>query len=53
MKNVIDQYDIDGNGEIDLFEFLKMMSEKINNKTSDSEYLEAYMEFDKTNDGEI
>ena len=47
------QYDIDGNNEIDLLEFLTMMSEKINAKNTDAEYLEAYMEFDKTNDGEI
>ncbi len=47
------QDDTDGNCESDLLEFLTVIRVKMNARNTDAEYLEAYMEFDKTNDGEI
>lgn len=50
---LVSQIDIDGNGCVDIFEFAKMVSEKLKDYDPERELLEAFAVFDKNGDGMV
>ena len=54
LQDMINEIDIDGNGEIDFNEFLTLMVKKINEGAdSEEELLQAFREFDRDGNGLI
>ena len=53
LRDMIDEVDADGNGEIDFPEFLTMMFRKTRDSDSEAEIKEAFKEFDKDGNGYI
>ena len=53
LDDMIAEVDIDGSGEIEFDEFLKLMTKKMKDKETDEEIREAFNEFDRDKDGKI
>ncbi|KAL7076621.1 hypothetical protein ACQ4LE_004127 [Meloidogyne hapla] len=53
LQEMVREIDEDGNGSIELDEFVKMMSRKVKESESEKELREAFQVFDKDNDGFI
>mmetsp|Transcript_44859 Transcript_44859/g.71619 ORF Transcript_44859/g.71619 Transcript_44859/m.71619 type:complete len:205 (+) Transcript_44859:71-685(+) len=53
LTDLVEEVDIDGNGEIDFQEFLLMMAKKMNAVDSEQEIREAFKVFDKEGTGSI
>nr|CAD2126650.1 unnamed protein product [Meloidogyne enterolobii] len=53
LQEMVREIDEDGNGSIELNEFVKMMSRKVKESESEKELREAFQVFDKDNDGFI
>ncbi len=53
LQDMINEVDIDGNGNIDFGEFRDLMAKKIQEKDSDEELMEAFRLFDKDGNGFI
>ncbi|ELT88073.1 hypothetical protein CAPTEDRAFT_162839 [Capitella teleta] len=51
LQDMVNEVDIDGNGEIDFEEFLQMMAKKMKESDSEEEIIEAFKVFDKDGDG--
>ncbi|KAF1575878.1 UNVERIFIED_CONTAM: Calmodulin, partial [Eudyptes robustus] len=51
--DMVNEIDEDGNGSIELEEFVKMMSRKVKDTETEKELQEAFQVFDKDNDGYI
>merc|ERR1711893_267755 len=51
LQDMVNEVDIDGNGEIDFEEFLQMMAKKMKETDSEEEIIEAFRVFDKDGDG--
>lgn len=51
--DLVDEIDIDGNGEIDFLEFLQMMATKYPATNSDEDLIEAFKIFDSNDNGVI
>jgi calmodulin len=53
LRDMVNEIDIDGNGTIELEEFVKMMSKKVQTDENEKELREAFQVFDKDQDGFI
>ena len=53
MRNMINDVDIDGSGNIDFKEFLIMMAKKMKDNNEEEELIEAFKVFDKDGNGFI
>ncbi|KAI6184532.1 Calmodulin [Aphelenchoides bicaudatus] len=53
LHDIINEIDIDGNGSIELDEFVSMMSRRVNASETERELREAFQVFDKDQDGFI
>ena len=53
VQDMVNEVDIDGNGNLDFPEFLTMMARKMKEVDIESEILEAFKVFDKNGDGLI
>jgi len=53
LVDMVNEIDEDGNGTIELDEFVKMMSKKVKESENEKELREAFQVFDKDNDGYI
>ena len=53
MKELIKDYDDDGNGTLDFAEFLQLMTRKMKQIDTEEELVEAFKVFDRDGDGLI
>ena len=53
LRDMINDVDTDGNGTIDLAEFIAMMARKLKEDDAEKEFMEAFHVFDKDGDGLI
>ncbi|KAK2175563.1 hypothetical protein NP493_726g01026 [Ridgeia piscesae] len=51
LREMINEVDVDGNGEIDFEEFLGMMTKRMREADSEEEIKEAFVVFDRDGDG--
>ncbi|XP_793110.3 calmodulin-alpha [Strongylocentrotus purpuratus] len=53
LRDMVNEIDVDGNGEIDFADFLSLMARPITDANTEQEIKEAFREFDKDGDGFI
>ncbi|XP_052097731.1 calmodulin-B-like isoform X2 [Mytilus californianus] len=53
LEDMVNEVDVDGNGEIDFEEFVMMMSKKVQDADTEKELKEAFSVFDQDGDGFI
>ncbi|XP_063960533.1 calmodulin-alpha-like [Lytechinus pictus] len=53
LREMVNEIDVDGNGEIDFADFLSLMARPITDVHTEQEIKEAFREFDKDGDGFI